>query len=176
MFGERLAGKSPREMTRVRLDGSRPARLFCTGAGAPPPARTDADASPRRCLAAAKHGRRRSCRVRSKKQEFECAFEPPGPCRFVMTAAVIFDISEPWLAVGPALAAIRTCVGFARSPRSTVPPESLFHQEPSKAAHVAQRRGPFERPDVKVHPTARRSRLFDEVEHGELAEPDRWAH
>jgi SAM-dependent methyltransferase len=37
-----------------------PAYLFCTGAGAPPPARTDADASPRRCFAAAKRGRRRS--------------------------------------------------------------------------------------------------------------------
>jgi len=37
-----------------------PGLLFCTGAGAPPPARTDADASPRRCLAAPKRGRRRS--------------------------------------------------------------------------------------------------------------------
>ena len=37
-----------------------PAHLFYTGAGAPPPARTDDVASPRRCLAAAKRGRRRS--------------------------------------------------------------------------------------------------------------------
>src|SRR2546425_12159113 len=33
---------------------------FSTGAGAPPPARAVADASPRICLSSARHGRRRS--------------------------------------------------------------------------------------------------------------------
>jgi methylated-DNA-[protein]-cysteine S-methyltransferase len=33
--------------------------LFFTGAGAPPPARSDADASPRICSSSARHGRRR---------------------------------------------------------------------------------------------------------------------
>jgi len=32
------------------------AGAFCTGAGAPPPARTDADASPRIRLSSARHG------------------------------------------------------------------------------------------------------------------------
>ena len=34
---------------------------FFTGAGAPPPARTDADASPRISMSSARHGRRRFC-------------------------------------------------------------------------------------------------------------------
>src|SRR5436190_1819981 len=101
MFGERLAGKSPREMTRVRF------RAF---------------------------------------------------------------------SLRPILPILPVFFALALGPRPTVPPETLFHQEPSKAAHVAQRRGAFERPDVKVHPAARHSRLFDEIEHGALAEPDRWAH
>ena len=54
----------------VGLDGVRQARrmldthqadpTFLTGAGAPPPARTDADTSPRICLSSARRGRRRS--------------------------------------------------------------------------------------------------------------------
>jgi hypothetical protein len=35
-------------------------QLFSSGAGAPPPARTDDDASPRICPSSARHGRRRS--------------------------------------------------------------------------------------------------------------------
>ena len=39
---------------------ARPARLSCTGAGAPPPARADADTEPRIPMSSARCGRRRS--------------------------------------------------------------------------------------------------------------------
>src|SRR4029450_2101020 len=39
---------------------ARPARLSFTGAGTPPPARTDADASPRISMSSARHGGRGS--------------------------------------------------------------------------------------------------------------------
>ena len=53
-LAERLASGSGLSAPRVEW-------RFSTGGGAPPPPRTDADASPRRFPAATPHGRRRTC-------------------------------------------------------------------------------------------------------------------
>ena len=63
-----VAAALPRQNRRQRLNASDtpdhpdlPARLFYTAAGAPPPARTDADASPRILMSSAPHSRGRFC-------------------------------------------------------------------------------------------------------------------
>src|SRR6266704_1078 len=58
-------------------------------------------------------------------QKRERVPKPPGPCRFLMTAGVIFAVTQTRFALDLVPAPLRTCIRLARPSSSTVSTESF---------------------------------------------------